>query len=136
MTLVTLVPHGTKNSISISLTPRSTHPYCTNVIGYVIGKVTSPACQCHYNNETVQHYLLDCFLYTNERQLLFSQVNQLVTNFNTMPKYKKLDMLLFGIPDNEQYYINKDVAKFVQSFIIQMLLALPVCLSETAKSTG
>ena len=90
-----------------------------NSHGYVIGKVTSPACQCHYNNETVQHYLLDCFLYTNERQLLFSQVNQLVTNFNTMPKYKKLDMLLFGIPDNDQYYINKDVAKFVQSFILQ-----------------
>ena len=61
-----------------------------NSHGYVIGKVTSPACQCHFTDETVQHYLLDCFLYTNERQLLFSQVDQFVTNFNTMPKYKKI----------------------------------------------
>ena len=63
--------------------------------------------------------MLDCFWYTNERQSLFSQVNQLVTNFNTMPKSKKLDLLLFGIPDNEQFFINKDVAKLVQTFIIQ-----------------
>ena len=36
-----------------------------------------------------------------------------------MPKSKKLDLLLFGIPDNEQFFINKDVAKLVQTFIIQ-----------------
>ena len=36
-----------------------------NSHGYAIGKVPSPACQCHHKNETVQHYVLDCFLYTN-----------------------------------------------------------------------
>ena len=42
-----------------------------NSHGYTIGKVPSPSCQCHHKNETVQNYVLDCLLYTNERQLLF-----------------------------------------------------------------
>ena len=32
-----------------------------NSHGYSIGKVPSPACHCYHNNETVQHYMLDCF---------------------------------------------------------------------------
>ena len=90
-----------------------------NSHGYAIGKVPSPACQCHHKNETVQHYVLDCFLYTNERQLLFSEVNQYVTNFYTMTKTNKLQLLLFGIPDNDHFDINKNVAKTMQSFIFQ-----------------
>ena len=90
-----------------------------NSHGYAVGKVPSPACQWHHNNETVQHFLLDCFLYTNERLLLFHQVNQSVTDFYTMSKSKKLDMLLFGFPDNEKLHINRDVAISVQSFILK-----------------
>ena len=90
-----------------------------NSHGYAIGKVPSPACQCHHKNETVQHYVLDCFLYTNERHLLFSGVNQYVTNFYTMSKTKKLQLLLFGISDNNHYDININVAKAMQSFILR-----------------
>ena len=90
-----------------------------NSHGYAVGKVPSPACQWHHNNETVQHFLLDCFLYTNERLLLFHQVNQSVTDFYTMSKSKKLEMLLFGFPDNEKLHINRDVAIAVQSFILK-----------------
>ena len=90
-----------------------------NSHGYAIGKVPSPSCQCHFKNETVQHYLLDCFLYTNERQSLFTEVNQYVSNFYTMTKTNKTELLLSGLPDNDQFEINRNVAKLVQLFILQ-----------------
>ena len=65
------------------------------------------------------HYFLDCFLYTIERQLLFDQVGQLVTNFNQMPKYKQLNILIYGFLDNDFYALNKDIAKHVQIYIVQ-----------------
>ena len=90
-----------------------------NSHGYATGKVATPACQCHHKNETVQHYLLDCFLYTNERQLLFSKVNQYVSNFYAKSKTHKTELLLFGIPNNDNSEINSNVAKLTQSFILQ-----------------
>ena len=65
------------------------------------------------------HYFLDCFLYTIERQLLLDQVGQLVANFDKMPKYKKLDILLYGILDNDEIELNKEIVKHVQMFILQ-----------------
>ena len=65
------------------------------------------------------HYFLDCFLYTIERQLLFDQVGQLVANFNQMPKYKQLNILLYGFLDNDKFAINKEIAKNVQTYILQ-----------------
>ena len=59
-----------------------------NSHGFAIQKVKSPSCMCHFNNETPTHYLLDCFLYTVERQSLFDRVSQLVTNFDRLSKTK------------------------------------------------
>ena len=73
---------------------------------------------CHFKNETTIHYFLDCFLYTVERQSMFDQVSQLVTNFDRLSKTKKLDILLFGIPNNEQFDTNIKIAKYVQTFIL------------------
>ena len=67
-----------------------------NSHGFAVGKTTSPACQCHYNNETTKHYMMDCFLYTNERRSLFDQIGQLVTNFDRWSQSRKFDLLLFG----------------------------------------
>ena len=71
-----------------------------NSHSFAIGRSDSPTCLCHYKNETSLHYLLDCFLYTVERQSLIDQVNQLVTNFDCLSKIEQVDLLLFGIPDN------------------------------------
>ena len=84
-----------------------------------IGRSDSPTCLCHYKNETSLHYLLDCFLYTVERQTLSDQVNQLVTNFDRLSKIEQVDLLLFGIPNNEQFQTNIDLAKLVQTYIFQ-----------------
>ena len=73
---------------------------------------------CHLNNETPTHYLLDCFLYTVECQSLFDRVSQLVTNFDRLSKTKKLDILLYGIKNNDDFETNLEIAKSVQNYII------------------
>ena len=90
-----------------------------NSHSFAIGRSDSPTCLCPYKNETSLHYLLDCFLYTVECQSLIDQVNQLVTNFDHLSKIEQVDLLLFGIPDNEQFQTNIDLAKLVQTYIFQ-----------------
>ena len=90
-----------------------------NSHAFAIGRSKSPSCLCHHKNETPLHYFLDCFLYTIERQSLFDQVNQLVTNFERLSKTEQMDLLLFGIPDNEQFQTNIEISKLVQTYIIE-----------------
>ena len=74
-----------------------------NAHAFAIGRSKNPSCLCHHKNETTLHYLLDCFLYTIERQSLIDQVSQSVTNFGRLSKNEQVDLLLFGIPDNEEF---------------------------------
>ena len=93
--------------------------YMLNSHGFEIQKKDSPYCLCHYKNETPMHYMLDCFLYTIECQLLFDQVGWLVTGFDRMSKTKQLDILLYGFLDNDCFDLNREIAKVVQSYILQ-----------------
>ena len=90
-----------------------------NSHGYTIGKVTSPACLCHSRNETVKHYMLECFLYTIERQSLLEQVEQHVAGFASLSQENKLNILLFGFLDNEKFPTNIKIMPLVQNYIIQ-----------------
>ena len=91
-----------------------------NSHGFEIQKKDSPYCLCHYKNETPMHYMLDCFLYTIERRLLYDQVSQLVPEFDQMSKTKKLEVLLFGFPNNDQFDLNIKIAKIVQTDILKI----------------
>ena len=42
-----------------------------NLHKFSVGVVEKPDCACHEKKVSIKHYLLDCFLYTNERQKLF-----------------------------------------------------------------
>ena len=55
-----------------------------NAHGFEIQKVDSPSCLCHFKNETLMHYFLDCFLYTIECQIPKCQI----------PKYKQINILI------------------------------------------
>ena len=90
-----------------------------NSHGYTIGKVTSPACLCHSRNETVKHYMLECFLYTIERQSLLEQVEQHVAGFASLSQENKLNILIFGFQDNEKFPTNIKIMPLVQNYIIQ-----------------
>ena len=87
---------------------------------YSIGLADSPACLCHHPQETTEHFVLDCFLYPIERQNLFSLVSQQLPNFEKLPKYKKLDILLNGISNTiENRKINNNILRAFQTFLIQ-----------------
>ena len=42
-----------------------------NLHKFTIGQSESSECLCHFKQESSQHYLIDCFLYSSERQTLF-----------------------------------------------------------------
>ena len=43
-----------------------------NLHKFSIEQIESPECACHFKEESVSHFFLDCFLYTLERRVLFS----------------------------------------------------------------
>ena len=52
-----------------------------NADRYSIGQADNPACMCHYKSETSEHFILDCFLYTTERQTLFNLAAHYIPHF-------------------------------------------------------
>ena len=89
-----------------------------NCHSFITGKSESPACLCYEKNETVLHYLLFCFLYTVERQVLFDQVAQYLPNFLRFPQSKKVDILLNGC-DKLNHDANIEITKNVQNYILK-----------------
>ena len=53
---------------------------------YTIGLSDSPQCLCHHREESPSHYFLDFFLYSLERQTLFSLLEHYIHRF---PNYSK-----------------------------------------------
>ena len=87
---------------------------------FSIGMADSPECDCHAPDERTSHYLLDCFLYTIERQNLFNMVTQLLPNFHQFSRQKKLDTMLSGISGtDENHQTNKSLSKITQNFILK-----------------
>ena len=74
---------------------------------FSIGMADSPECDCHAPDENISHYLLDCFLYTIERQNLYNMVTQLLPNFHQYSRQKKVDIILSGISGTPENYQNK-----------------------------
>ena len=72
--------------------------------------VDSPSCRCSYKCEDVNHYLLQCPLYANERQKLLSVVEQICV--------ANVDVLLFG-SSKQSYDENRVILKSVDMFILE-----------------
>ena len=88
---------------------------------FTIGLTDSPECTCHYREESPLHYFIDCFLYSFERQILFSQIEHYIPNFPNFNKHKKLDVILRGIePENLEYFsTNVTLTLGVQNFLLK-----------------
>ena len=86
---------------------------------YSIGFAVSPECICHHREESPQHYFLDCFLYSQERQTLFDLIEHYVPKFTRLNKREKLDIIIMGlnIDDSEYLHVNTILTKAVQTFI-------------------
>ena len=92
-----------------------------NLHKFVIGQSDTPQCLCHAKQESSSHFMIDCFLYSVERQVLFGQVEQYVPNFKNFGKKKQYEILIFGLkPENPEYfYTNKIITIAVQNFIFK-----------------
>ena len=91
-----------------------------NQHSFSIGHAESPECLCHHREESPSHYFLDCFLYSLERQTLFSLLEHYIPRFTNYSKQKKLDVILKGINiDNEDLLsTNISITIAVQNFIL------------------
>ena len=92
-----------------------------NLHKYSIGLSDSPECICHAKQESSFHFIMDCFLYTSERQTLYSLVEQYIPNFDQFNKRKKYEVLIIGInAENPDYeYTNTNITLAVQNIIFK-----------------
>ena len=90
-----------------------------NLDKFTLGETCDPRCLCHHKSESSEHYLLDCFLYTVERQNLYNQFEHYIPNFRKLTKKTKVLILTGGIntSDPEYYYTNVKISLATQYFI-------------------
>ena len=88
---------------------------------FTIGQSDSSECLCHSKYESSQHYLIDCFLFTSERQTLFNQVEHFIPNFKTFSKSLKYKILVMGINADDPDFnrTNTSISIAVQNFILK-----------------
>ena len=89
---------------------------------YSFGLSSTPYCLCQAQ-ETTKHFLLECFLYSNERHELFEKLKGVLERRHT-DHYNKSELLLILLhgekPDiPEKYSHNKLIFKYVQEFLIK-----------------
>ena len=111
---------GTKQSNSLLTRIRVGRSYL-NQHKFSIGHSDSPECLCHHKEESPQHYFLDCFLYSLERQTLFGLIEHYVPKFKRLSKKEKLNIIIFGLDiDNPDFIqLNTTLTKAVQNFILK-----------------
>ena len=86
-----------------------------------IGQHDTPECLCHAKSESSLHYIMDCFLYSGERQTLFNLVEHYIPNFTKLSKTKQFEILLLGIsPENPEFHTTNTILSIaVQKFILK-----------------
>ena len=92
-----------------------------NLHKFTIGYSDTPQCLCPAKQESSVHFLIDCFLYSNERQTLFYLVEQFIPKIKTFNKAKKYEALVMGIhTDNPDYsYLNTNITYAVRNCILK-----------------
>ena len=88
---------------------------------FSIGLTDNPQCLCHHREESPQHYFIDCFLYSLERQTLFNLIEHYIPKFHKLSKKEKLRIIIFGIDiDNDDFvHLNTTLTNAVQNFILK-----------------
>ena len=91
-----------------------------NSHGFKINLKEDDLCLC-YRSETTSHYFLDCFLFQEEREILFNKISQYLPRFRSFTKSKKLETILFGfnLSNIEPDQRNISVAFAVQNYILK-----------------
>ena len=87
---------------------------------FTIGLIDNPECLCHFKSESPEHFFLDCFLYSPERQILFSLIEHYVPFFKNITRKKKLEIISKGVNINDDTFLSTNTAimKATQNFIL------------------
>ena len=86
-----------------------------NAHGFKINLKEDDLCLCH-RSETTSHYFLDCFLYQQERAILFNKISEYLPRFQALSKSKKLEIILQNIEPDQR---NVPVVFAVQNYILK-----------------
>ena len=91
-----------------------------NAHGFAINLSDSDLCLCS-RSESVSHFFTECFLYAEERRLLYDSMEQILPKFKNYPIKTKLEILLNGINLNseETDSRNSKIIYAVQNFILK-----------------
>lgn len=93
---------------------------------FAIGRSNTQGCICNMSTESVEHVLLDCFLYNTERQVLFDYIRDtryiLCASLESYNRKSLISVLLFGEHpfDYDRYPYNKLLFRAVQSFLVKI----------------
>ena len=92
-----------------------------NLHRFTIGQEDDPSCMCHAKEESSIHFMMDCFLYTAERQTLFDLVEHYIPKFPTLSKKMKYEILIFGLRNHDPEFVdlNRKISIAVQTYILQ-----------------
>ena len=92
---------------------------------FAIGRSSTQGCLCNCPTESVEHILLDCFMYNSERDALFTYIkntrNILSADFETYNRKSLVSVLLYGEHpfDYHRFPYNKLLFRAVQNFLVK-----------------
>ena len=87
---------------------------------FTVGLSDTEKCTCTNNvKETTQHFLTQCSLFTENRQILFNKIKSFIPNFEILSKTRQHEILLFGyeIDNPALTSINTKIMIATQHFI-------------------
>ena len=118
--------------ISLSSTPSSSSPPPPPPSSLYKGPLRLSSFRCppvafltqllrEHRSETTSHYFLDCFLYQQERAILFNKISEYLPRFQALSKSKKLEIILsgFNLQNIEPDQRNVPVVFAVQNYILK-----------------
>ena len=89
---------------------------------YSIGLSDTPHCSCDDSTiESPLHFFINCPLYVEERRTMFTTFEHFIRRFSHFSKSKKLEIILFGIDqDNPEIFSTNVSLQFAsQKFVLQ-----------------
>ena len=88
---------------------------------FQVGKIDNPKCLCEDPNENSLHFVTCCWLFTEERRILFDQVEQYIPQFRSLSKKRQYEILVNGynLDNPDLLHINTQIMKMTQHFIFK-----------------
>ena len=91
-----------------------------NVHRFTVGMCDTEKCRCTSNvKETPIHFITQCQLYTEQRQILYNKITSFIPNFHNLSPKRQYEILVIGYEINNPQltHINTKIMIATQQFI-------------------